>query len=347
MEEVPISIVLSIFQGVEVHLFNIQVITSLAIIFILIIFSAFISGSEVAFFSLSPNDIEEIERDKIHLEILQLLQKPNRLLATILIANNFINVAIVILSAFLTSIAITFPDNSSLEFIFQIVIITTLLVLFGEITPKVYANNNAKKFSLMMVAPLKVLQKIFSPLRTISPHSPIEHSMLFSSKILHSFIFKKLFSKFLFYCFFCAFYLFYFLVRKNIGYYAFYFLFHYYILIGINSVVVSVSFSSFCFIRAALSGSDVKISISSVFWCFNISNNKLELNPIVISLPVCSASISSVADPPVSLSSAETIIFSFRETLLSSLSLICANSLSANFFKSLLILLNAVVRPIP
>jgi len=164
LEEGPISLVLLILQGVELHLFNIQVITSLAIIFILIIFSAFISGSEVAFFSLSPTDIEEIERDKIHIEILQLLQKPNRLLATILIANNFINVAIVILSAFLTSIAIVFPDNSSLEFIFQIVIVTTLLVLFGEITPKVYANNNAKKFSLMMVTPLKVLQKIFFPL---------------------------------------------------------------------------------------------------------------------------------------------------------------------------------------
>ena len=69
----------------------------------LIIFSAFISGSEVAFFSLSPTDIEEIRKDRKQLEILQLLEEPNRLLATILIANNFINVAIVILSAFLTS----------------------------------------------------------------------------------------------------------------------------------------------------------------------------------------------------------------------------------------------------
>ncbi len=158
------SIFLSIFQGLEVHLFNIQVLISLIVILILIIFSAFISGSEVAFFSLSSADIEEIRKDKKQIEILQLLEDPNRLLATILIANNFINVAIVILSAFLTSIAITFPDNSSLEFIFQIIIITTLLLLFGEITPKVYANNNAKKFSLMMVRSLKILRKLLSPL---------------------------------------------------------------------------------------------------------------------------------------------------------------------------------------
>ena len=164
MEEVPISIVLSIFQGLEVHLFNFQVLILLIVILMLIIFSAFISGSEVAFFSLSPTDIEEIGKDRKQIEILQLLEDPNRLLATILIANNFINVAIVIFSAFLTSVAITFPDNSSLEFIFQIVIITTLLVLFGEITPKVYANNNAKKFSLMMVRSLKILKKLLSPL---------------------------------------------------------------------------------------------------------------------------------------------------------------------------------------
>jgi gliding motility-associated protein GldE len=134
------------------------------IVFILLVCSAFISGAEVAFFSLSPSEIEDIEKDKKHLEVLWLLQKPNLLLATILIANNFINIAIVILSAYVTSIAITFPENSSLEFIFQIVIVTSLLVLFGEITPKIYANNNAKKFSLMMVIPLKLLQYLFFPL---------------------------------------------------------------------------------------------------------------------------------------------------------------------------------------
>ena len=164
MEEVPVSILLSIFNEVELHLFDIRVFSCLLIVFILLVCSAFISGAEVAFFSLSPSEIEDIEKDKKHLEVIGLLQKPNLLLATILIANNFINIAIVILSAYVTSIAITFPKNSSLEFIFQIVIVTSLLVLFGEITPKIYANNNAKKFSLMMVIPLKLLQHLFSPL---------------------------------------------------------------------------------------------------------------------------------------------------------------------------------------
>jgi len=164
LEEVPVSILLSIFNEVELHLFDIRVFSCLLIVFILLVCSAFISGAEVAFFSLSPSEIEDIEKDKKHLEVIGLLQKPNLLLATILIANNFINIAIVILSAYVTSIAITFPENSSLEFIFQIVIVTSLLVLFGEITPKIYANNNAKKFSLMMVMPLKLLQHLFSPL---------------------------------------------------------------------------------------------------------------------------------------------------------------------------------------
>jgi len=164
LEEVPVSILLSIFNEVELHLFDTRVFPCLLIVFILLVCSAFISGAEVAFFSLSPSEIEDIEKDKKHLEVLGLLQKPNLLLATILIANNFINIAIVILSAYVTSIAITFPKNSSLEFIFQIVIVTSLLVLFGEITPKIYANNNAKKFSLMMVIPLKLLQHLFSPL---------------------------------------------------------------------------------------------------------------------------------------------------------------------------------------
>ena len=164
MEEVPVSILLSIFNEVELHLFDIRVFSCLLIVFILLVCSAFISGAEVAFFSLSPSEIEDIEKDKKHLEVIGLLQKPNLLLATILIANNFINIAIVILSAYVTSIAITFPENSSLEFIFQIVIVTSLLVLFGEITPKIYANNNAKKFSLMMVMPLKLLQHLFTPL---------------------------------------------------------------------------------------------------------------------------------------------------------------------------------------
>ena len=122
--------------------------------------SAFVSASEVAYFSLTSAELEEMDNDNVR----QLLQNPNELLATILITNNFINVAIVVISTYLTSIAIWFPEGSSLEFVFQVVIITGLLLLFGEIMPKVYANNNAVAFSLTTNKVLISLKKAVYPL---------------------------------------------------------------------------------------------------------------------------------------------------------------------------------------
>ena len=165
MEEVPVSLLLSIFSGIEFNLFSADVLFSFLAIILLIVSSAFISGAEVAYFSLDSSELEELESDGDG--VLKLLKKPNELLATILIANNFINVGIVVISAFLTSIAIVFPEGSNLEFIFQVVVITSLLVLFGEITPKVYANNNPKLFAIRMMKPLVLLQKIFYPLSYI------------------------------------------------------------------------------------------------------------------------------------------------------------------------------------
>jgi putative hemolysin len=160
LEEVPVNFFLSIFSGIELHLFSVNILLSLLAIALLLVLSAFISASEVAYFSLTSADLEEIDNDNVH----QLLQKPNELLATILIANNFINVGIVVISAYLTSIAIFFPEDSSLEFVFQIVIITFLLVLFGEIMPKVYANNNPASFSIRMSKTLVFLKKSVYPL---------------------------------------------------------------------------------------------------------------------------------------------------------------------------------------
>ena len=122
--------------------------------------SAFVSASEVAYFSLTSAELEEMDNDNVR----QLLQNPNELLATILITNNFINVAIVVISTYLTSMAIWFPEGSSLEFVFQVVIITGLLLLFGEIMPKVYANNNAVAFSLRTNKVLISLKKAVYPL---------------------------------------------------------------------------------------------------------------------------------------------------------------------------------------
>jgi len=160
LEGVPVSLILSIFSGIEIHLLSLDVILSLLVILVLLFFSACVSGAEVAYFSLSSAELEDIENENVQ----KLLKKPNELLATILIANNFINVGIVIISAYLTSIAITFPEDSNMEFVFQVIIITSLLVFFGEITPKIYANNNAVNFSLRMSKSLIFLKKFFSPL---------------------------------------------------------------------------------------------------------------------------------------------------------------------------------------
>ena len=161
MEEDPPSEFFSAFTEVQIHIFSVEVLLFTLLILLLIVCSAFISGAEVAYFSLTKHELEDQDKKQ---RIVKLLNKPNELLATILIANNFVNVAIIILSAYLTEIAFTFPEGSPLEFIFQVIIITSLLVLLGEITPKVYANQHALRFSRVMASPLIFLRKIFFPL---------------------------------------------------------------------------------------------------------------------------------------------------------------------------------------
>lgn len=148
---------------------SLSIFLILTIIILLLFCSALISGSEVAYFSLSPNDIEHLKNDKSKSSALalKLLENPNKLLANILISNNFINIAIIILSSYLTSKAFIFPDNSLISFLLQVVVITFLLVLIGEISPKVYANRNALWFSRKMSVPLNISNKIFSPLSII------------------------------------------------------------------------------------------------------------------------------------------------------------------------------------
>ncbi len=131
--------------------------------FILLLFSALISGSETAFFSLSPMQIEEI-KDSDNRKIIQLLNQPNRLLATILISNNFVNIAVVIISTHITSSIFDFTHAKTVGLIIQVIIITFLLLLFGEIIPKVYASQHSKRFCLFMAYPLYILSKIFKPI---------------------------------------------------------------------------------------------------------------------------------------------------------------------------------------
>ena len=178
MKEDPFPIILNLLYQLNIDVLHLENLFVFCLILILLVFSALISGAEVSYFSLSMSDLESLKENKNKL-IIKLLKSPNSLLATILIVNNFINVAIIILSAYLTTISIVFPEDSVLEFIFQVVIITCLLVLFGEITPKIYAHHNAIKFSLWMAKPLIFLNKALYPISflLVSTTSIIENRL--------------------------------------------------------------------------------------------------------------------------------------------------------------------------
>ncbi len=149
--------------------FTVETLVTTLVLVILLFFSGLISGSETAFFSLSPSDIESLKirggkKDEV---ILQLLKKPKQLLATILISNNFINVSIVILSTYITSNLFNLESNAILVFLIQVVIVTSVLLIFGEIIPKILSNKEPISVATLMVLNLKVLIWVFKPLSGI------------------------------------------------------------------------------------------------------------------------------------------------------------------------------------
>lgn len=145
---------------------DLSLIFAVLSIFLLLFSSALISGSEVAFFSLDSAKLAEKESEPVK-QIKKLMQKPNHLLATILISNNFINVAIVILSTFITNRLFDFTDFPILSFIIQVIVVTFALLLLGEVIPKVYANQNTLAFAKLMSGPLNILSNFFKPLSSL------------------------------------------------------------------------------------------------------------------------------------------------------------------------------------
>ena len=145
---------------------NVSIIFELVVLVILLFCSALISGVEVAFFSLSKSDIDSgLENNpKKFNSISKLLERPKKLLATILVANNFINIAIVILFSHLGETLFSSIEITWIRFLLEVVVITFLILLFGEIVPKIYASRNRVKFSEFMSRPLQLLDVIFSPI---------------------------------------------------------------------------------------------------------------------------------------------------------------------------------------
>jgi len=142
-------------------------INSIALI-ILLISSALISGTEVAFFSLSQVDIDDLSSKNEKDTVVKLLQKPKKLLATILITNNFINILIVLLFASLGEQLLEDFNYSifgiKVRFLIEVVLVTFLILLFGEVLPKVYASRKAVRFASFMSKPVQVLNTFLTPL---------------------------------------------------------------------------------------------------------------------------------------------------------------------------------------
>ncbi len=161
----PFSKILQIQDTPLFNTFSAEAVIALSIMLVLVLFSAMISGSETAFFSLVPQKLRtENGRKNVDKTILALLEKPRKLLATIIIANNFINVGIIIIGVFITQQVFNLEVNPLLALLVEVVVLTAILLIFGEIMPKVYAAHASYKFACFMAKPLLILKKIFSPL---------------------------------------------------------------------------------------------------------------------------------------------------------------------------------------
>ncbi len=152
----------------ESEIFSYNFLTPFFTCVLLLIGSGLVSGSEIAFFALSPSDKNKLKDSGTtkHSLIIKLINQPKRLLATILIANNIINIAIIIISTLIFNDYIYF-NNNILNFIFQIVLTTFLILLFGEVIPKTYANRNPLLVAEIMVIPLLFLQNFLYPISSV------------------------------------------------------------------------------------------------------------------------------------------------------------------------------------
>jgi gliding motility-associated protein GldE len=173
LETEPLPILAAIYWNIQFHPITTGIAISLLVILILLVLSALISGSEVAYFSLTQTEKHKIFRTstKRNSYIQKNLESPEQLLATILVANNFINVAIVILFSFTIGNIVDFTNEPILGFIVQIFVISAIILLFGEIMPKVYSTHQALKFARFIAIPLYYAIKFLKPINSILIYS--------------------------------------------------------------------------------------------------------------------------------------------------------------------------------
>jgi gliding motility-associated protein GldE len=135
-------------------------------VFILLFFSAMVSAAEVALFSLTPNDLNKLNEENPRKGDLlsKLIQKPKKLLATLLLANNFLNIGVVILFSMVGDTLFSGISSPILKFVVEVILVTFLILLFGEVLPKVYASRNNVKFSVALSTPIFILDNLLSPI---------------------------------------------------------------------------------------------------------------------------------------------------------------------------------------
>ena len=164
-----LSVILTpFFEG-----FTINAIIGLVVLCLLLMASALISSSETSFFSLKPADIDDLESrtDPKSNLVLKLRETPKKLLATILIGNNFVNVTITLLATYIVSEMFDMTNHPMAAFVMEVIVITSLVLIVGEITPKILAAKRPVKFSRFMARPLQVLMVVFSPLSKLLVNS--------------------------------------------------------------------------------------------------------------------------------------------------------------------------------
>ena len=140
---------------------NLPIVIGSITLIILLILSAIISGTEVAFFSISKTNVKNNDNKNSSI-VSDLLKNPKKLLATILIANNFINILFIILFTYVGDFFFENISSEILKFLIEIILVTFLILLFGEVLPKIYANRNALKFASKMSKPMTFLSSLLS-----------------------------------------------------------------------------------------------------------------------------------------------------------------------------------------
>lgn len=172
----------TLFEQVHVISPSLSVIVCLLLAALLLVASGFASGSEIAFFSLSPNDVAELDEERdCDRKIIKLREESERTLATILITNNFVNVTIIMLLNYVIASVIDFGQAYWLQFLCITVLLTFLLLLFGEIIPKVYSRISPLKFCRRVVNGIMFARQLFWPVETL-----LLESGLIAGKIVQS-----------------------------------------------------------------------------------------------------------------------------------------------------------------